>query len=222
MFKEVGRHFPTEVPVHPIAEVHGAAGANREMTSAEVVKHLECEQQLTNAAEEGIEQVLAATPQQRAADTIKKANEYLGRDANAAQLIHVADHIRGFVRAAVDFLTRGDNHGLEQAIVTLWNGVRDADKFATPKPPLMPPGENIFYNAGWSSQEEIGLRNILRKEGDRCTAIDRDGATLASGKRVSKKAALDAYVAPAGGKQILAGDLPSVLGDIARRKQEQP
>jgi hypothetical protein len=216
MLTERGQHVPTAV--HPIAEVDRAAGAGRGMSSEEVWRHLESEQRLTNAAEEGIEGVMAATPNKRAADTIKKANEYLGLDANVAQLIHVANHIRGFTRDAVDFLTRGDNHGLESAIVTLWNGIRDADKLATPKPPLMPSGENIFYNNGWSTQEELGLRNILREEGDRCTAINADGATLASGKRVSRKAALDAYIPPAGGTLIAVGSLPQVMAGIRARE----
>jgi hypothetical protein len=166
------------------------------------------------------EQVLAATPQKRAADMIEKATKYLGPDANAAQLDHVANHIQGFARDAADFLTRGDNHGLERAIVAFWSGVRDADKLATPKPPLMPFGDNVI--AGWSSAEEIGLRNILLKGlcgvtiGDRCISIDSNGATLASGARISRKQALDNTYVPQGGQMIAVGSLPQMLAVIAR------
>ena len=110
-------------------------GAAAEMSSEEVLKHLESAQALANTAEEAIEQVLAATPQKRAAEMIKDALEYLGPDANAEQRAHVADHIRSFSFRAADFLMRADNHGLETAISTFWNGVRYADNLATPKPP---------------------------------------------------------------------------------------
>jgi hypothetical protein len=177
---------------------------------------------LMATARKASEQVLAATPQQRAAGMIERAANYLGPDATVRQMAHVENHIKSFERTASEFLERGDCHALDSAIATFWNGIRDADKLAPPKPPLMPPGDTVFYLAGWSTEAEHGLRAILLKGlngvmiGDRCVAVDADGATLASGARVSRKQALAAYVAPAGGKMIAVGSFPAVMNAIAR------
>ena len=239
MLRERGREMPQSgagETVDPafdaprvLGEIRGAADADAliadeerriaAQSDSDAQRAVTARESLTRTGRKAWEHVLVATPNQRAADTIEKAAKYLGPDANAEQLRHVENHIQGFERDAVDFLTRGDTHGLDRAITAFWNGVRDADKLATPKPPLMPTGENVFYNAGWSTQEEIGLRNILRAKGDRCTSIDSTGATLAGGARISKKDALEAYIPPAGGQQITAGSLPQVLADIKRREQ---
>lgn len=224
MLKERNRQVPIAGAADALREI-AALGPAPEMTEAELLRHLETEQALANVAEEEIERVMAATAQKRAADTIKRAAEYLGPDANISQLNHVANHIRGFGRDAEDFLIRGDYHGFERAIVAFWNGVRDADKLATPRLPLMPHGDNVFV--GWSTAEEYGLRNILLKGlcgvtvGDRATSIDSTGATLASGKHISRAQALDAYTPPAGGRTLSVGSLPKVLADIKRREQRQ-
>jgi hypothetical protein len=220
MLKEIGRQIP----------IAGAADADRaiaamglptaEMTEAEVIKHLESEQGLANAAEEAIEQVIDATPNKRAADTIKKANEYLGPDANAQQLNHVTNHIRGFAHEAAEFLMRGDNHGLERAIVAFWNGVRDADKLVTQRLPLTP-GSDAFALAGWKDEEYWALRAILSnalcgvQKRDCCVSVDAKGALLASGKFLSREQIAE-HVQPTGSKTFAVGSLPSVLNAIRR------
>jgi len=204
-------------PIVVLGEVDGAAGADAALAAMDP-KLLESAQRLAAVVEKATDQVLNATPQKRAADTIVKAGQYLGPGATVEQLNHVANCIASFARDAANFLERGDIHALDGAIVTFWNGVRGADRLAPPKPPLMPHGDNVF--AGWSTAEESGLRNILRKGlcgvtvGDRAVAIDADGADLASGKRVSKKAALDACAPPASGKLIAVGSLPRVMAVI--------
>ena len=60
-----------------------------------------------------------------------------------------------------------------------------------------------------------GLGGVSR--GDRCISVDAKGATLASGKRVSRAQALEAYIPPAGGKMIAVGSLSRVLAVIGAR-----
>ena len=85
----------------------------------------------------------------------------------------------------------------------------------------MPAGDNVFV--GWSSEEQLGLRTILVKGlggvtvGDRCISVDAKEATLASGKRVSRAQALEAYIPPAGGKMIAVGSLSTVMNAIRAR-----
>ncbi|MGB8685670.1 MAG: hypothetical protein WCD12_22510 [Candidatus Binatus sp.] len=202
-------------PIAVVGEVDGAAGADAALDAMDA-ELLKSAQQLAAVVEKATEQV-SASPQKRCADLIAKAVEYLKPNSNVAQVRHVASQISAFARQAEDYLMRGDHHALDGAIVTFWNGVRDADKLASPLPPLMPSGDTVFYFAGWSAEETIGLRNILGKGlcgvtmGDRAISIDKQGADLASGKRISKKEALDAYVPPAYGKLIAVGSLPRVL-----------
>lgn len=101
-------------------------------------KRLESAQQLAAVVKQAKEQVISATPQKRAADTIEKAAAYLPPGATADQLNHVANHIQCFARNAADLLIRGDIHGLDSAISELWHGVRDADRLAPPKPSQPP------------------------------------------------------------------------------------
>ena len=168
------------------------------------------------------EKVLAASMQARAAKTIVWAVNQVKPDASVAQLNYCANHIDSFAMSAADFLERGDISGLNGAISTLNYAVRDLPKAGPPKLPLVPPGDTVFYNAGWSSAEELGLKTILLKGlngvtvGDRCIAVDGDGASLASGKRVSKKAALEAYIPPAGGKMVMVGSLPAVMNTVLK------
>jgi hypothetical protein len=179
-------------------------------------------ERLTRTAQKASEQVLAATPQQRAADMIEKASKYLGPDATVEQMVHVANHIQGFAHTAADFLARGDYHALDSAITSFWNGIRDADKLAPPKLPLVPTGDTVFWRVGWSAEAAMGLKTILLKGlngvriGDRCVSVDANEATLASGARVSRREALDAYIPPAGGKMFAVGSFPAVMNAIAR------
>ena len=217
MLKERDREMPVQSgaadEIHPetnaprvLGEISGAADADALLADedrriaerqtqpvAEEAQRIAAVENLRKIGRAAWEQVLVATPNQRVADIIVKATEYLGAAAAAQQLAHVAGHIQGFARDAMDLLTRGDFHGLDSAISRFWLGVRDADKLAPPKPRLMPSGD-AFYCAGWSTEERYGLGNILRKglcgvkTGDVCTAIDADGATLASGAHLSRQA----------------------------------
>ena len=246
MLKERNREIPQSGAadeIHPetnaprvLGEISGAADADALLADedrriaerqtqpvAEEAQRIAAVENLRKIGRAAWEQVLVATPNQRVADIIVKATEYLGVDATARQLAHVAGHIQGFARDATDLLTRGDFHGLDSAITRFWLGVRDADKLAPPKPRLMPSGD-AFYYAGWSSEERQGLGNILGKRlcglkaGDVCIAIDADGATLASGAHLSRKQALEAYILPAGGKMIAVGSLSRVLAVIEARR----
>jgi hypothetical protein len=178
---------------------------------------LEAAQRLAAVVEQATEQVISATPQKRVADMIEKAAAYLPPGATAEQLNHITNCIQSFAREAADLLMRLDIQGLDRAIATFWYGVRDADKLAPPRPPLMPQDDTVFFFAGWSGEEKVGLRNILVKglcgvvKGDRCISVDAAEAKLASGMRVSRKQARDAYVAPAGGKMIAVGSLPEMF-----------
>lgn len=214
MLTERNRHVPREALIYPLGEgeINGASDVERALADT---KRVEAAQRLNAVAEQATELVLAATMQARAAKMIEWAIAQLKPGAGAEQLNFLSNHIQGFARDAAEFLERGDLGGLNHAITGFHNVVvMDLPKMEPPKPPLMPPGENIFYYAGWSREEELGLRNILAKGGDRCTALDRDGATLASGKSVSRAQALEAYIPPAGGKTFAVGSLPAVLGAI--------
>lgn len=213
MFKEVGRNFPPAV--FPIAEVDGAASADRAMDSEP--KRLESAQRLAAVVEQATEQILAATMQRRAAKVVEWALAQLKPDACVEQLNYLTNQIQGFAASASNFLERGDLFGLEGAISTFNYAVRDLEKMAPPKPPLVPAGDTVFYNAGWGREEEYGLRTILLKglcgvvKGDRCISIDAAEATLASGMRISRKQARDAYVPPAAGRMIAVGSLPRMI-----------
>ncbi len=183
-----------------------------EMTPAEL--------QLYNAAGEAIEKVMSASPQKRAKRAIEEAAlvECLSDEARIA----VANQIVGFARMAADFLERGDFGGLQSSISGLRRAVTSAASIAPPTPPRMPGGD-AFHSAGWSTEEQIGLRNILWKglcgviKDDRVVSIDADEATLASGTHLSRKQAFDAYP-PKGSKIIAVGSLPAVLAAIQRMK----
>jgi hypothetical protein len=204
-----------QVAVYPIAEIAGAADAD---AALEDTKRMEAAHRLNAAAQQATELVLDATPNKRVAGMIEKATKYLGPDATAEQLQYVDNRIQGFARDASEFLMRGDYHGLNSAITSFWNGIQDANKIGPPKQRLMPHGDGAFLS--WSSEAQLGLRTILLKGlcgvlvGDRCISADADGATLASGKRVSRAQALEAYIPPAAGKMIMVGSLPAVMNTV--------
>jgi hypothetical protein len=121
-------------PIVVVGEVDGAAGADAALAAIDP-KVLESATRLAAVVEQATEQVLSASPQKHVAETIARAGQYLPPDANAAQLNHVANHIKVFARDAENFLMRGDFHALDGAIVTFWQGVRLADRLASPRPP---------------------------------------------------------------------------------------
>jgi hypothetical protein len=215
MLKEQGQ---VSTAIYPIAEVDGAASAVHAMDSDP--KRLEAAQRLSVAVEQATGRILAATMQRRAAAMIEWAIAQLA--PGAEELNHLTNSIQSFASRAAEFLERGDLSGLDDVISTFNYAVRDLAKVAPPKPPLMPQGDTVFFFAGWSSQEEAGLRRILLEglcgvaKGDRCVSVDAE-ATLASGTHISRKQARDAYVPPAGGQMIAVGSLPRVMAAIRAR-----
>jgi len=220
MLRERNRQIPAEALIYPLGqgeEINGASDVERVLADS---KRVEAAQRLNAAAEQVTEKFLAATMQVRAAKAVEWAIAQLKPNDGAEQLDYLTNHLQGFGVNAAPFLERCDLGGFEHTLIAFHHAVIALPRFAPPKPPLMPHGDNVF--PGWSSEEVLGLHNLLSKGlggvtvGDRCISADADGATLASGKRVSKQAALEAYIPPAGGKQVSVGSLPQVLADIRR------
>jgi hypothetical protein len=192
--REVGRAMPASGPIGDLAATI-AAGAADDLVNDEaaLAKHLERQQHLANTAEEAIEKVLAASPKNRVIRMIRWAVEYLGLDANAEQLRYLETRIQTFAREVADCFDRSDfSSGFNRVLSDFHYAVLDASKIGPPRPPLMPPGDMVFYLAGWSAKETGQLRVVLLKplcgvqKGDRCVSVDRYSATLASGRRLTK------------------------------------
>lgn len=217
MFKEVDR--PVPVAIYPIAEVSGAADADRALAEP---KRLEAAQRLNATVERTTERFLKASMQYRCVKVVEWAIAQLKPDADAEQINYLNNHIQSFETFGAEFCERCDLFGLNGAISAFQDAVTALPKAAPPKPPLMPTGDTVFYFAGWSSEEELGLRNILLKGlcevkiGDRCISIDEHEAKLASGKRISKKEAGEAGPS-LGTKMIAVGSLPVVMAAIRAR-----
>jgi hypothetical protein len=158
MLKEVGRSMPVPDPIVDLSAAITGSGVDPNDADA-VLKYLENEQRLANAADAAIEQVNAASPKKRIVKMIEWAKGYLGADANAQQLAHVEGYIKRFAFNAIQFLERGDFHSLESLIGPFEWDVRAADKLATPRPPK--PRRDPVPPAG-GKQIGVGMSAFLR------------------------------------------------------------
>lgn len=131
-FREVGRAMPAPDPIVDSVATNAAVDAN---DGAAVLKHLEIEQRLANAAAAAIEQVSAASPKKRVMKVIEWAAGYLGADANAEQLAFIESRIKYLAFNAIQFIERCDVHGLDRLIGSFESDMRGVEQLATPPPP---------------------------------------------------------------------------------------
>lgn len=192
------------------------------LDAGDVAERTAGELRLAQTAAAGKALITNTDMKQRAVEILEKGLAH--PCANDEQRMALASAGDAYARDAADAISRCDYGALASAITSFTYAVQDIDKIGPPTPSLMP-GEHEFFLAGWQSEEQIGLRNILSRsllgvaKGDRCVSVDANGAKLASGKHLSRKQALEGYVPPAGGRIIAVGRPAFLTAATARREQ---
>ncbi len=140
--------------------------------------------ELARATAAAIRHVMDSRPQRRVARIITNAGLQVKERSDEARRI-VGKLIAAFAREAGELMELGDFAGLQSLTLGFQNAVNKASAIAPKRPELMP-DVRAFELAGWTSEERDNLAAFLKRSGNRVVAIDKEGAALAGGRKLSR------------------------------------